>query len=238
MVVRVWDIDPGYLDRKRLLGEHVEIHAIYSVLSSGAKGYSRHPETLRWKGRIKALKARHGLVGAEMRVRGYRHESPLPGAALMARWPDTFIDEPEEQLKILAGKYDGTCGRIPLPSKLHEMWAHYKYSVMARDLGLYRSVERKVASESIQAGQLATLLVSAIRKPPSPGKMANALDHMWGYVSEFHGHKGKPDGASALLDQIVKLAQAHGTGYILRSTALSDFGFWAPLIIRGAAGKP
>ncbi|MDD4764978.1 MAG: pyrimidine dimer DNA glycosylase/endonuclease V, partial [Atribacterota bacterium] len=28
--MRVWDVHPGYLSDKSLLGEHVEIHALFS----------------------------------------------------------------------------------------------------------------------------------------------------------------------------------------------------------------
>ncbi|MFW5896791.1 MAG: pyrimidine dimer DNA glycosylase/endonuclease V, partial [Bacillota bacterium] len=31
-MMRVWDIHPGYLDRGGLLGQHAEIHAVWSVL--------------------------------------------------------------------------------------------------------------------------------------------------------------------------------------------------------------
>jgi hypothetical protein len=31
--MRVWDADPGYLNRQSLLGEHREIHAILSIVT-------------------------------------------------------------------------------------------------------------------------------------------------------------------------------------------------------------
>jgi len=75
--VRVWDVPPRILCRTHLLGEHREIHAIFSVLANGKSGYARHPETLRWKGKLKALVIRHNLVANEMKRRGYNHKSPL-----------------------------------------------------------------------------------------------------------------------------------------------------------------
>jgi hypothetical protein len=75
--VRIWDLTPRRLCREHLLGEHRELHAVWSVLTSGKTGYSRHPETLRWKGRLKALFLRHEVLVAEMARRGYRHFSPL-----------------------------------------------------------------------------------------------------------------------------------------------------------------
>jgi hypothetical protein len=47
--MRIWDIPPRALCRQHLLGEHRELHAVWAVLTQGKSGYSRHPETLRWK---------------------------------------------------------------------------------------------------------------------------------------------------------------------------------------------
>jgi hypothetical protein len=43
--MRIWDISPKRLCRNHLLGEHRELHAVWSVLTKGKKGYARHPET-------------------------------------------------------------------------------------------------------------------------------------------------------------------------------------------------
>ena len=76
--MRIWDISPKKLCRNHLLGEHRELHAIWSVLVNGKKGYAHHPETLRWRGKLKALFGRHDALVQEMVVRGYQHRSPLP----------------------------------------------------------------------------------------------------------------------------------------------------------------
>jgi hypothetical protein len=103
--MRVWDISPARLCRNHLLGEHRELHAIWSVLTKGKKGYSRHPETLRWKGRLKALYLRHGLLVAEFGKRGYGHRSPLDASLARGRAVQTvYVDRPGEQLKILKRK--------------------------------------------------------------------------------------------------------------------------------------
>jgi len=46
--MRIWDLSPKKLCRAHLLGEHRELHAIWSVLVNGKKGYARHPETWAW----------------------------------------------------------------------------------------------------------------------------------------------------------------------------------------------
>lgn len=75
--MRIWDIPPERLCRQHLLGEHRELHAVWTVITEGKKGYSRHPETLRWVGRLAALYSRHEALSAEMARRGFRHDSPL-----------------------------------------------------------------------------------------------------------------------------------------------------------------
>ena len=103
--MRVWDLPPALLCRQHLLGEHRELHAIWTVLTAGRKGYARHPETLRWIGKLQALFARHGALVAERTRRGRRHGSPLdPAAATGAGTQETFVHSPEEQRAILRGK--------------------------------------------------------------------------------------------------------------------------------------
>ena len=68
--MRIWDILPKKLCRNHLLGEHRELHAIWSVIVNGKTGYAKHPETLRWKGKLKALYCRHEALVIEMTARG------------------------------------------------------------------------------------------------------------------------------------------------------------------------
>lgn len=100
--MRIWDVPPEKLCRKHLLGEHYELHALWIILTKGKKGFSRHPETLRWKGKLKALYLRHEALVREMERRGYKHKTPLDerlatGSALQ----DTFLQTPAEQIHIL-----------------------------------------------------------------------------------------------------------------------------------------
>ena len=78
--MRIWDLDPSRLCRKHLLGEHRELHALYTILSLDKKGYRSHPETKRWEGKLPALKKRHEQLTIEMKNRGYNHLSPLTDA--------------------------------------------------------------------------------------------------------------------------------------------------------------
>lgn len=101
--MRIWDLPPERLCRKHLLGEHRELHAIYSVILNDKKGYSLHPETLRWVGKLPALKKRHELLTLEMKNRGYKHNSPLEDASGKID-QDELINTIKEQEKILKDK--------------------------------------------------------------------------------------------------------------------------------------
>jgi hypothetical protein len=105
LVLRVWDIPPDKLCRQHLLGEHRELHAIWSILTQGKKGYARHPETLRWRGKLKALFLRHDSLVGEMIKRGYAHGSPLAEVlATGRRTQDIFVAPYEDQLRTLREK--------------------------------------------------------------------------------------------------------------------------------------
>jgi len=110
--VRIWDIPPRELCRSHLLGEHRELHGLWNVLTQDLRGYRRHPETLRWEGKLAALDRRHEALVEEMVRRGYRHSSPLERSlATGSEVQDTYVDSPERQRELLAGK-PCSCPRI------------------------------------------------------------------------------------------------------------------------------
>jgi hypothetical protein len=103
--VRIWDLDTAVLCDRHLLGEHRELHAVWSILTAGKSGYSRHPETLRWRGRLAALYARHAEQVEEMALRGFRHRSPLDARlATGAQVQTELLDSPEAQRARLAAR--------------------------------------------------------------------------------------------------------------------------------------
>ncbi|MGC9554059.1 MAG: pyrimidine dimer DNA glycosylase/endonuclease V [Thermoplasmatota archaeon] len=103
--MRIWDLEPSRLCRQHLLGEHRELHAIWSILTLDKRGYRRHPEVRRWEGKLAALYARHQDLAAEMERRGYRHRSPLDAClATGCREQRDYVDTPEEQERLLAAK--------------------------------------------------------------------------------------------------------------------------------------
>jgi uncharacterized protein YbgA (DUF1722 family) len=233
--MRVWDLPAGYLNRQSLLGEHRELHGIYSILTANKSGYANHPETLRWVRRLSGLAMRHRQLVEEMALRGYVDRTPLRVSLSRARWPDVFVTEPVDQISLLQAKYLGKdTGRILLPASAQELWAQHKYSVMARSPDAYRTIGRAVARmrHGADVSRLATDLVWILRDAPSQGRLTNALEHMWGHVRE----RAAPDEAATarksighLLGTTQRLAYRVGEPFLLASTALSELAMFVDI---------
>lgn len=105
--MRVWDVSPSLLCRQHLLGEHRELHGLWNILTKhgGSGGYSNHPETKRWVGKLKALYLRHEALVKEMNKRGYNHQTPLDKKLATGQAKqDVFIDSLAKQKKLLKEK--------------------------------------------------------------------------------------------------------------------------------------
>ena len=226
--MRIWDVSPGYLNRQSLLGEHRELHGLASILINGKRGYSRHPETVRWVGCLSGLTRRHAWLAAEMRLRGYQDRSPLDADAPTCQWPAVFVDAPSAQFDLLRAKYVGReAGRIPFPDSSQELWAQHKYSVMARDPARYRAIGRRVARLRGTSGfdDLATELVEILRGDTDEGRLTTALEHLWGYVKPSASAQEKAfarTSPAAMLQQTQRLARSSREPYLMTSTALCD----------------
>jgi hypothetical protein len=228
--MRIWDINPGYLNRQSLLGEHRELHGLVSIIVNGKKGYSHHPETIRWLGYGWAIKQRHRELVCEMELRGYTDSSPVKTRSNKGVWPSAYIDKPHTQFFLLRDKYkEKEHGRIPLPKNEQELWSHHKYSVLARDPNTYKEIGRSIAMRDMDFEKLAFMLVEILRVPPSEGGIRNAVQHMWGYFS----NETKEDHIDVNALSLRKLlyatqenAKKFNQPYIFHSTALSELMVW------------
>lgn len=105
--MRIWDITVECLCRQHLLGEHREVHGLWNILTKhdGKGGYSVHPETKRWVGKLAALYQRHQQLEKEIETRGYQHRSTLDKSlAKDSEIQDVYINSLDEQREILQGK--------------------------------------------------------------------------------------------------------------------------------------
>lgn len=228
--MRIWDISPGYLNRQSLLGEHRELHAVLSIVRNKKKGYARHPETLRWADCLPALARRHEQLACEMTLRGYKERSPVAVPPSSEAWPARYLDEPAAQFALLRVKYAGRePGRIPLPRHAQQLWSQHKYSVLARDVSLYKAIGRETASGKADFAALSRQLSELLRQPPSAGGLKNAVLHLWGHVNAFPpAPKENPASwpLSRLLEETRLRAALHQEAYLLASTALGELMLW------------
>lgn len=120
--MRVWDVGVDELCDRHLLGEHRELHAIWAILTGGRTGYANHPETVRWRGRLAALYARHEAEVAEMGRRGFRHASPLDRRLATGEARQSQLVDPlDDQRARLAGK-DCACPlAVPVEGEAHDL---------------------------------------------------------------------------------------------------------------------
>ena len=78
---------------------------MWVVITENKKGYSLHPETLRWKGKLKAMYLRHEQLVSEMTIRGYNHKSPLDKRKATGDLnQNDYVDSIKQQITILKKK--------------------------------------------------------------------------------------------------------------------------------------
>lgn len=106
---RIWDIHPSKLCKNHLLGEHRELHGVWTVITQNKKGYANHPETMRWRGKLPALKRRHDMLVAEFKRRGWKsgfdHKTPLSLKGITgSKIQRVKVDPLEQQIKEIKAK--------------------------------------------------------------------------------------------------------------------------------------
>lgn len=230
--MRIWDINPGYLNRQSLLGEHRELHGIVSIIKNHKKGYSNHPETLRWMGYGWALRQRHRLLAAEMSLRGYTDHSPVNLRSNVEQWPETFIDLPHLQFELLRHKYSGKeNGRIALPKTAQDLWRQHKYSVLARDRLLYKKFDGMILGSATDHyfSDLSSQFTVILRQRPSSEGISYSLAKMWESVfASSSGNKPNTNNwtPKRMLKETQRLAKSFDAADLMTSTALSELESW------------
>jgi uncharacterized protein YbgA (DUF1722 family) len=143
-----------------------------------------------------------------------------------------FVTDPIDQFQLLREKYvEKESGRIPLPRNAQELWAHHKYSVMARDPAECRRLGRSVARMRGHGptGDLARTLVLLLRERPSESRLVNALEHMWGHVRDDASgadREARRAGPGPWLAAIQALATARHEPFLISSTALGELAVY------------
>jgi len=90
---------------------------------------------------------------------------------------------------------------------------------------------------SSEFSELANLLVEELRKPPPPGGLRNALQHMWGHVSRRcteslplsrTRREVESWSLARVMAEIRRRVILHTDPYLSASTALGELQAWLP----------
>ena len=226
---------PGYLSQQSLLGEHSEIHALICIMVDRKSGYSHHPEVCRWKGYLWALQYRHRIVVKEMHLRGINHQSPFIFERLLEKeghFP-AYLDSPVTQFILLRGKYHfkHQQGRIPIPKKGTDFWAHHKYSVMTRGYQYYHDMQKFLKGRQVkpieQDHELVEKIQDDMKKAITKNALSNTLMHLWGYFKKKANDEEKNhffflSSSQDKIAYLFQLSQKYQCVYLLHSTLFAD----------------
>ncbi len=220
-----WNINPGYFSDELIAAEHQELHRVAEHLHK--RETARQDNSLRyWAGFGWALRMRHKLLACEMELRGSGHSTPIEDNENPERWPPIYraIGQQFELLK----SAQQTPGRIPPPHNPQQLWSQHKYSLLARNQQLYRQIGPQLAENRYSFNALAQLLTEQLQSRPLLGGIINAVQHMWGYVSDRPQKIPDIDNwpVQQILGELQTRVANNRADYLLHSTALSELLAW------------
>lgn len=122
-MVRIWRLPVEILDRQHLLGEHNELGIIHNayvreyvltnkfpsfykfLFNNGIRiAWINHPQAKHFRGHIGQLVDRHNQQVAEMKYRGYNHNSPLLPLPFVPEFYEYTKEEHKEDLALLESR--------------------------------------------------------------------------------------------------------------------------------------
>jgi hypothetical protein len=208
-------LSPGYHALETLL-------AVAGQIENPPQPWTEHPDALviLWRSIVQEIGIRRAII------RPLTLPPFEPPRAL--RWPSAAPEALRAELDEIRR---ARAGRIPPPRNVTELWAHHKYSAMARDPRRAREIGSRLGAldPGLDETTLLGELVDLLGRPPRAGPLRDAAMHMWGYVAELARARGiEPDFADIprLMAKIAEIALEEPASYLAASTALSDLTVW------------
>lgn len=162
--MRIHHVHPKFLGDALLQEEHDFLHRLFDALSEGGKADLDHPDLFRFRGKRGCLYVRHRRIAEELGTRGIPHGTALDRREIdPEEWREPEAPS-EEVLEDARAVGEGQPGRVPLPDStdpedftcpgeicsavpgvtdleiLRGLWRIYRYAVMERSYGRYRSL--------------------------------------------------------------------------------------------------
>ncbi len=208
-----WTISPAYFCDADLLCEYDEL--------------KKMRQSVNWQ-----LDHRINAIAAELNLRGNSEFALYALPQIPTDFNISCAVSAAEQFTVLWERYGGEKpGRLALPKRADVLWRQHKYAVMARNIVLYKSVGKRVADDRYPElfNELCTTLTNELFKRPKKTTIYNALQHMWGYISDFSTIK-KADvhtlGCNDLLSEIQRCVLLSNQPYLSEQIALSELQIW------------
>ncbi|UZE95982.1 hypothetical protein [Alkalimarinus alittae] len=222
MMNQIWDLDAGFLDDELLTEQMRLLSGLINDQTSRERRLPAH-----WVSHEEALVVRLNQLIAEMRLRDIatpEYQNVYEGTVI---WPARLQEPLKDQLQMLLKRNErGLHGRIAVPVNEREVWAIYRYSIMARNHSAFISMGQQVATRQIGFDDLLLEVVHAIRAEPHQPDLKNALQQMWGYVSAHSFIRPNEVNNVELLAEVQLLAKQNNSEYLLKSTSLGELAFW------------
>ncbi len=208
--MRILSVHPKYFSDDRLNGEHDFLHKLYDALGKGG-ALAEHGDYFRYNGRRGLLYIRHRMLVEEMIARGLTHTTLIDRRQIDA---DEWKPLETSAKEILADRdlvlEEGVEGRTPLPDEddpaaltgendLHSaligvtehdiligLWKRYRYLVMERSYGRYRSLADPIQGKARgQVWMLFDLMMEeALAADPDDRGPRIAYETMWEQIEE------------------------------------------------------
>ena len=105
----MWNINPRFMCRKHLLGEHVEMHMFIGTLRKAKKRHGKDAMARRRavagyieKGLVELhnIEKRHAELVKEMKRRGFRHKSEITQEDMRFVWKEGKVDEMTNRVEL------------------------------------------------------------------------------------------------------------------------------------------
>ncbi|PID29658.1 MAG: hypothetical protein CR982_02145 [Candidatus Cloacimonadota bacterium] len=219
-----WVINPSYFTDDDILREYEILKKGFDPTLFGNFSWEYHYRLL--------------IVCAEIKLRGLIKDIDLPSDSINNiinnenRYSESYILDSYKQYDELRDRYlDSNNYRISPPSNIRELWVNHKYSIMARNIPLYKEIGRFVAQNRGEEyfSKLHSTLTKELRKKPKRNGILNALQHMWGYISNTSSIRGR--GISSLdlhsfLIEIQNCVKVSNQDYLYKQLALSELEIW------------
>ncbi len=220
----IWTISPAYFSDDDLLREFCDLMKRKRNKDSEIDDF--------YASNIDFLYYRLRTINSELRFRKIALLHEDNSVKLNSFDIDSSAAHPSIQFKMLAEKYgDKKEARISLPKNSQQLWSHHKYSIMARNITLYKSIGKKVSvNDGADAfDDISMLLSSELTKRPKEGMIRNALQHMWGYISDVSDIDNSIINKLSLLEMLHEIQHCvtkSNQEYLYSQTALSELEIW------------